>query len=258
MPCSVRMPSAQRSESVTPPRPTVVEAGAARVVGADLEARREDQAVELVVHAAGPHAGLVDALDALAVGVDEVRARLVVRLQVLVVEARPLAELAVPGLQRLGGRGIARRSRPRARGSRSSSRRRCPRTPRCMSLGVELAPGSPIVCTTRSRMRCEMSVQPSFTRSSSAKPPVCSVAKLMSHFRCQPGSSVGEPLRIDRVVVADVDRRRRALEHEELAARPARACGMHCTAVAPVPMMPTRLSASFVIGAPAGSPPVYA
>ena len=32
--------------------------------------------------------------------------------------------------------------------------------------------------------------------------------------------------------------------------------GMHCTAVAPVPMMPTRLSARLVIGAPVGSPPV--
>ena len=80
-----------------------LEAGPAGVVGADLEARGEDQAVELVVHAADPHAGLVDALDALAVGVDEVGARLVVGLEVLVVEARALAQLAVPGLERLGG-----------------------------------------------------------------------------------------------------------------------------------------------------------
>ena len=47
-------------------------------------------------------AWLGDALDALAVGVDEVGAGLVVGLQVLVVEAGPLAELAVPGLQVLG------------------------------------------------------------------------------------------------------------------------------------------------------------
>ena len=32
--------------------------------------------------------------------------------------------------------------------------------------------------------------------------------------------------------------------------------GTHCTAVAPVPMMPTRLSARFSSGAPSGSPPV--
>ena len=35
-------------------------------------------------------------------------------------------------------------------------------------------------------------------------------------------------------------------------------CGTHCTAVAPVPMIATRLSASRSIGAPEGSPPVYA
>ena len=33
-------------------------------------------------------------------------------------------------------------------------------------------------------------------------------------------------------------------------------CGTHCTAVAPVPMMATRLSPSFARGAPSGSPPV--
>jgi len=33
-------------------------------------------------------------------------------------------------------------------------------------------------------------------------------------------------------------------------------CGTHCTAVAPVPMMATRLSASLESGAPAASPPV--
>ena len=54
----------------------------------------------------------------------------------------------------------------------------------------KVAPGFPIDATIRSRMRREMSVQPSFTRSSAAKPPVCSVAKLVSHSRCQPGSRV--------------------------------------------------------------------
>ena len=44
-----------------------------------------------------------DPLDALAIGVDQPGARLVVRLQVLVVEARPLAQLPVPGLERLRG-----------------------------------------------------------------------------------------------------------------------------------------------------------
>ena len=40
--------------------------------------------------AIGPDAGFVDALDALAVGVDQVGARLVVREEVLVVEAGTL------------------------------------------------------------------------------------------------------------------------------------------------------------------------
>ncbi len=136
MPCRLRMPSAQSSESVTPSRPTVVEAGAPRELGADLEARGVDQAVELVVLVADPHAGLVDPLDTLAVGVDEVGARVVERLEVLVVEARPLAELAVPGLERLGGGRVVDDLRRRGRGSRSSSRRRCRGTPARTPPGV--------------------------------------------------------------------------------------------------------------------------
>ena len=47
----------------------------------------------------------------------------------------------------------------------------------------------------RSRIRCEMSVQPSFTRSSSANPPVWRAVKFTSHRCCQPGvASVGEPV----------------------------------------------------------------
>src|SRR3712207_6014586 len=80
-----------------------VVAGPPRVVGADLEAGRVDDAVDLVRPAARHHGRLGYALDALAVGVDEVRAGLVEGLQVLVVEARPLAQLAVPRLE-VGGR----------------------------------------------------------------------------------------------------------------------------------------------------------
>ena len=79
-------------------------AGAARVVGADLEAGGVDQAVELVLDAVRDDAVLGDALDALAVRVDERDVRAVEGVEVLVVEAGPLAELAVVGLQRLGGR----------------------------------------------------------------------------------------------------------------------------------------------------------
>ena len=46
-------------------------------------------------------------LHAFAVGVDERDVVAVERLEVLVVEARPLAELAIPGLERLGGRHVA-------------------------------------------------------------------------------------------------------------------------------------------------------
>ena len=52
-------------------------------------------------------AGRVDALDAPSVGVDQVDVRPVVRVEVLVVEARPLAELAVPRLERVGGARVA-------------------------------------------------------------------------------------------------------------------------------------------------------
>ncbi len=94
------VPALAEGDAITPDR---LEAGPAGIVGANLEARREDQTIELVVHAVGPHAGLVDALDALAAGVDEMGGRLVVGLEVLVVEAGPLAQLAIPGLERFGG-----------------------------------------------------------------------------------------------------------------------------------------------------------
>ena len=80
-----------------------VVARAAGVLGADLESRGVDHAVELEVLAVGPHPGFVDPLDASALGVDQVGVRSVERLQVLVVETRPLAQLAIPRLERLGG-----------------------------------------------------------------------------------------------------------------------------------------------------------
>ena len=102
--------------------------------------------------------------------------------------------------------------------------------------------------TIRSRIRLEMSVQPSLTRSSSAKPPVWESAKFSNHFRCHPGLERREPLGVDRMVVAHVDRRRRALEHEQVVRGP-RAAG--CTALrsgAGADDADERLSDSFVIG----------
>src|SRR5215469_11959454 len=76
-----------------------LEAGSPGVGGADLEAGTVDDAVELVGPAGDDHAGLGDPLYALAVRVDQVGVRVVEGLQVLVVEAGPLAQLAVPGLE---------------------------------------------------------------------------------------------------------------------------------------------------------------
>lgn len=47
-----------------------------------------------------------------------------------------------------------------------------------------------------SRMRLAISVQPSLTKSSSANPPVWSIAKLVSHYCCHPG--LGQRTRQDR------------------------------------------------------------
>ena len=130
---------------------------------------------------------LGDPLDALAVGVDQVRAGLVVGLQVLVVEAGPLAQLAVPGLELLGGRPDRRRSRRRGRGSPPSSRSRSPRRPPASSAGCAPRAGSVM---TFARIRRAMSVQPSITRSSSATPPVWLAVKFSSQRCCQPGVAI--------------------------------------------------------------------
>src|SRR5262249_28914184 len=81
-------------------------AGAARVVGAHLEAGGVDQAVDRVLAAAHHDAALADALDAPAAGVDQRDVGAIEGREVLVVEAGPFAELAVPRLQRLGGAAI--------------------------------------------------------------------------------------------------------------------------------------------------------
>src|SRR6056297_106001 len=87
-------------------------AGPTCVVGAHLESGRVDQAVDvellLVQLAVGAGAldhdtGRCDALHAAALGVDQFHVRPVERVEVLVVEARPFAELAVPGLECLRG-----------------------------------------------------------------------------------------------------------------------------------------------------------
>ena len=116
-----RQPSAHLSVSVMPIAADEFVARAAGVVGADLEAGREDEAVELVFDAVGHHALLGDLLDALAIGIDQRHILPVEGRQVVVVEAGPFAELAVPGLECFGGRRRRRRSRRPAHGSAPSS-----------------------------------------------------------------------------------------------------------------------------------------
>lgn len=80
--------------------------------------------------------------------------------------------------------------------------------------------------------------------------------KFSSQRRCQPGVAIdanhsGSVGRLSRTSTDDGVRWNTCSEPQDRAR-----CGTHCTAVAPVPMMPTRLSASRDIGAPSESPPV--
>src|SRR5581483_2285562 len=79
-----------------------VVAGAPFQRRAPLEAAGEDDAVNLVLDAVRHDAALGDPLDAAAIGIHQRHVRAVEGRQVFVVEAGPLAELAVVWLQRLG------------------------------------------------------------------------------------------------------------------------------------------------------------
>ena len=103
----------ERAHTVTPPvgqrhaaAADQVEPGTPAVVRAHLETRCEDQAVEFVRHSVDDHAGLGDALHSATAGVDQCDVVAVERLQILVVKARTLAEIAIPGFERLGGGAI--------------------------------------------------------------------------------------------------------------------------------------------------------
>ena len=100
-----------------------------------------------------------------------------------------------------------------------------------------------------------MSVQPSPTRSSGSGMPLTRLLKLSIRRFCQPGcsdaahsASVGRSLRTSMLLGV------RWNTYRCFAAAPR--CGTHCTAVAPVPMTPTTLSASRS-SPPVLSPPVY-
>src|SRR6516225_3372028 len=78
-----------------------LKAGPPRVGGAHLEASGEDDAVHLVLDAVEHQPGLGHSLDAAAQGIHQSYVRSVERGQIVVIEGRPLTELAVPGLQSL-------------------------------------------------------------------------------------------------------------------------------------------------------------
>src|SRR4051812_27885172 len=78
-----------------------LEASAARVGGADLEPSGEDDAVGIVFNIVEYQPRLGDAIDAAPFGVNKTHDWPVEGWQILVIERWPLAELAVPRLQRL-------------------------------------------------------------------------------------------------------------------------------------------------------------
>ena len=213
------MPSAYFSLSSTPSLADdlVVDAGLLH-----LEAGGVDQHVERVVSAVEDRALRADLGDALAVGVDEMDVRPVERRQVVVVEARPLAHEHVPGLQRLGGRLVLDDLVDAPVDAHH-----------VVDVGVLLA--ADLLLARRARPARSSALgqlrgsRMCFTRRA------CLPARLQRR----------RPLRIGRPVVADVDRRRRALEDVELLGRLAPRRGIVCTAEAPVPMMPTTLSGRF-------------
>ena len=107
-----------------------------------------------------------------------------------------------------------------------------------------------------SRMRRDRSVQPSITRSTSALPPAWLAVKFSSQRCCQPGVAIpaNHSGSIGALARTSTEDGVRCTTSSSLQAR-AR-CGTACTLVAPVPMIATRLSASFSISPPCGSPPV--
>ena len=101
MPCRVLSPCPQWSKRDRSSRPITSKLTRRWRRGRHLEPRGVDDAIDLVLDAVRDDALLGDAVHAFALAhVDEVDVGPVEGLEVLVVERRALAELAVPGLQR--------------------------------------------------------------------------------------------------------------------------------------------------------------
>ncbi len=189
-----------------------VVARAARVVGADLEARREDQAVDLDLAAADHDTGLGDPLDAAALRVDQRDVRAIEGLEVLVVEARALAELPVPRLQRLrGGRIHNNRGHARADllhllevGQLHRARDRFGREVR-------------LVVREHHREQLADDVRPAVVHQVFLLVATGRQDLEVVHTLLVPARRKGpRPLRIGRAIGPYVDRRRRALQHIQL------------------------------------------
>ncbi len=195
-----------------------VEPPASGVLGAHLEAGGEDEAVEVVVLAGRHDTGLVDALDALSPGVDQVAAGLVVGVEVLVVEAGALAQLAVPGLERLGRGGVAHDGLD-------------PRPDLGHLVVVAVLVGAPHGLRAQLVALADAGDDAVTDALGDVGPAVLhevlvgEATGLQGGEVHQPpglptGLEVVEPVRVDGLVVADVDRRRGALEHVELTRGP--------------------------------------
>ncbi len=130
--------------------------------------------------------------------------------QVLVVEAHPLAVLAVPGLELLGGLGVLDDRVDPVAAAPPWSRSRL-RSSSAASSGVV---GDPLGVHPH-----DLGPAVAHQVASRACTPVTAWVKLRTRSSCQPGFEALEPLDVGRAVAADTDRRRRALEDVELLGR---------------------------------------
>ncbi len=180
-----------------------------------------------------------------AVGVHQVHVRLVERLEVLVVEAEALAVLAVPGLQPLGGARDPRRSRRSAGGTPPSPRSRSPRA----------RPRSSVEAGSRwvsSRRALAPAVAHQVAVGLAAGDHLGEVAGALG---LPARRERAEPLLVGGPLAAHADGGRACAGRRRPPWPTGPAAGTTCTAVAPVPMMPTTLSARWSIGS-VGLPPV--
>ncbi len=245
MPCRVRIPSAQCIRTAAAVPADHVEAGPARVRGPDLEPRGVDDAVDLVGRPAGADAvsGTIASTPLPSVWT---------RWQPGSIEGdagtrRGSRAACTAGGTRPSGRWPSRRPRRCRRSAPDlapSSRSRSPRTPRACRSTVRSSSGSVMIFVADALGE---SVQPSMTRSSSAV-----AAGLVRGEVLEPAllparrGDRGEPLGIDRPVVARRPPTRVCAGRRRARGRRARGAGRTGRPWRPVPMIATRLSASLV------------